>query len=630
MPNPIGNRPVAPSVTTTPSTRPAVVTTPAAATGTPAWAPTTPRRHDAPTTGGMVGTPTQPTPAVPVSATSPAASTVPVMHRPGATVLEGRKINALALQQLNDLKIENFGTTTLKLPSGDGGEKIFTVRDMQYELGDGKIGARIVGVKDNDAAASAKMDALIRKESGLGPNDPIFTLVAYIHPEEHTATLAEAGTKMLKTEMGNTHLGAYVGESKTTNSPNGYHSKTWGVGEGGKPYPANVQLISMEGVPQAQLNKTLVAADAILNAGVVFPSDYKNDPMRTVDLNSTLMFYKEWLRADPNSFLKTDPSWATYCAEHKTIVTNVALNVPQNEDSFKEVFGAEEGAKAWGDFKARFKETAGRDFTTADETHFEPLWKKEGLKASQIRPPTKEQYDAYRTARFDDSLANGTYRGYQPLPAGRGMAWKPETTADLVKNFLETYASFRDVGGYAMVATALGFKDTVTARMGIDSAKYLETAMPMLNKIMVAEGMARAPADAAGFQKWAERATASIYVAIGGKPEDFAPGAALNPQLMAVAKATMQGVAQAAPQIMQAAKIPTEKRNDAAYAWMRTAIAGDMEKARNTRVGSAKNTEAYSPPAVTNRVVNGIVEKSKFVNIKVIATAMDEKYLEPE
>ena len=203
------------------------------------------------------------------------------------------------------------------------------------------------------------------------------------------------------------------------------------------------------------------------------------------------------------------------------------------------------------------------------------------------------------------------------------MAWRPEATADLVKNFMETYASFIDAGGYTSAATIIGFKDVIGPRMGIDDKTYLANAMPILNKIMVAEAMARAPGDPAALAKWTEQAAGGLYMAFGGNQADFAPGGAIDPNKMGLAKMCLQGVPAAAQQITQMATQPAEKRNDLAYGWMRGAIEGDLEKARQVMISDPSKTEFYSPPAVTNRVANGLVESSKFVSIKVVATAVD-------
>jgi hypothetical protein len=611
MPGPISNnRVTTPQTTSTTATTNTTTPTPAtpaapAAPGTPGWAP-------AATTGGRAPAATDGMSnrvQIPLSAP---------IHKKGPATFEGAKLKADVLAgAYAGIKAEDFGTTKVKLPGMGGPGKEFTVRDLQYDLGGGKVGMRFVPVKDNDAASSKAMDDLLRKESKLGPNDPIFTLVAYIHPEKHTGSIKELGDTMLKTEMGNTHLGAYVGGSKTTNSPESYHGNTWEV----KGYPANVQVVSLTGVPQGELNKNMLAADSVLNKGVKFPPDYKNDPMKTVDLNTTLMFYRDWIKDEPH--LKNDPKWFTYCAEHKTIVTNIGLNVPHNENSFKEIFGAAEGSKLWGQFKDKFKAANGREFTPADETHFEPLWKKEGIKAEQLHVPTKAEYDGYQAARFDGTLKSGAYHGYEPLPVGRAMAWKPESTADLLKNFMETYAPFKEVGGVISSAAILGFKPVAMERMGITDADFMKLAKPLLQEMMAAEALARAPTDPAKLPEWSQQTTGALYVGLGGKPADFAPGGTVNPALMGLAKELMGKVPGALAQLPKVATMDAGKRNDYANGWMRKNIQDELAAARSQMVSDPNKTEFYSPPAITNRVANGIVDSNRFVKIKVIATAVD-------
>lgn len=617
MPGPISNNrvttPQTTSTTSTTATSSTTVTTPAApaapaAPANPAWAP-----RGSTALGGRVGRndPDGMVNRVQIPVSAP-------MHRKGVATFEGAKLKPEVLERaFGGIKAEDFGTTRVKLPGMGGPGKEFTVRDMQYDLGGGKLGMRMVPVKDNDPAGNKAMDDLIRKESKLGPNEPIFTLVAYLHPEKHTGSIKELGDTMLKTEMGNTHTGAYVGGGKTTNSPENYHGKTWQV----KGYPANVQVISLANTPQGTLNKNLLAADSVLNNGVKFPPDYKNDPFKTVDLNTTLMFYRDWIKGE--AYLKDDPSWHTYCAEHKTIVTNVGLNVPHNENSFKEIFGADEGATLWGQFKDKFKAANGREFTAADETHFEPLWKKEGLKPEQIRAPSKAEYDAHQAARFDGTLKSGAYRGYEPLPVGRSLAWKPESTADLIKNFMETYAPFKEVGGVISSAAILSFKQVAMERMGISDADFMKLAKPLLQEMMAAEALARAPTDPAKLPEWSQQTTGALYVGLGGKPQDFAPGGTVNPALMGLAKELMGKVPTALAQLPKVANLDAGKRNDYANGWMRRNIQDELAAARGAMVSDPGKTEFYSPPAITNRVVNGIVDSNRFVNIRVVATAVD-------
>ena len=194
-----------------------------------------------------------------------------------------------------------------------------------------------------------------------------------------------------------------------------------------------------------------------------------------------------------------------------------------------------------------------------------------------------------------------------------------------MKNFVETYASFKDVGGYASIGALEGFKGTVSDRMGIKPEVYDQMALPIMTKIMTAEAMARAPsADPAVLAEWGKKATAGVYLAMGGKMADLAPGAnSLDAAKMGLAQKVMAGVSDAGAQIKQMAALPADRRNDAAYGWMRGAIQADLDRARQVMVGDPTKTEAYSPPAVTQRVINGLVEKSKFVSLKVLATAVD-------
>jgi hypothetical protein len=543
----------------------------------------------------------------------------------GELTFEGPwKISDAALQRsYNGVKMEDFGTTDVQLPMG-GTNK---VNDMVYDLGDGKVGMHLIPISDGGAVTDVDgtqkkghelMDAHLRKEMGLGPDDPIFSLIAYVHPEEHSGDLKALGTQMVKTEMGATHIGAYVGEGKTTNSPETYHSREWQV----KGYPANVQVVSMDGTDQATLNKNALMVDAALNLNVQFPPDYKNDKFRTIDINTTMMFYRDWLAGADH--LKNDPTWHTYCAEHKTIVTNVMLNLPHNLESFKEVFG-DDADKVWGDFKAKFKETQGREFTAADETHFEPLYKKEGLTGKDISPfKDLAEYQAYDNARHSGDLA--TFTGRRPLEPGKGMAWAPETTADLLNDFLQTYTGVEDVGGPIAASALMGFKDTAKDRMGIDDMTFLGHAVPVINKMMIADAMMRA--DDPGYAK---KAAGELYAAFGGDVQQLMAGNP-DPQLMGLVEQCMQGVKGQLGDIITDQNRPDDAAARAAMAdaWLDQALAPELDRARKQAVSDPSKTQFYSPPAVTHRVSIGMHESSKFVNIKTVATAVDASEVEAQ
>lgn len=153
--------------------------------------------------------------------------------------------------------------------------------------------------------------------------------------------------------------------------------------------------------------------------------------------------------------------------------------------------------------------------------------------------------------------------------------------------------------------------------------EFMKLAKPLLQEIMAAEAIARAPTDPAKLPEWTQKTTGMLYVGLGGKPEDFAPGGTVNPQLMGLAKELMGKVPNGLAQLPRVANMDAGKRNDYANGWMRKNIQDELTAARGAMVSDPKKTEFYSPPAVTNRVVNGIVDSNRFVNIKVVATAVD-------
>jgi hypothetical protein len=246
----------------------------------------------------------------------------------------------------------------------------------------------------------------------------------------------------------------------------------------------------------------------VLNKGVQFPSNYKNDLYVTTDLATTLEFFKRWVRDDPE--LKTNPKWQTYCAEHKTIVTNVALNLPQNEKAYREVFGDAEGTKLFGEMQAKYKTLTGKDMP---QTDFEPLWKKEGI----ARPAEEKGF-------------------------GKGLAWPAETTVDIMNDFFNVYADFKTLGGTMISGMLVGFMDTIRERTSIEPAEYMKLALPVMNELMVAEALTNRFSSPADLQKFAQQKTAELYVVMGGKKEDFAPGGTLDPQKMAIAQGAMKGL----------------------------------------------------------------------------------------
>lgn len=573
----------------------------------------------------------------------------PVYHDAGKSTFAGDyELTDQALKNY-DVARDKFGTTQVILPNNSS----FIVKDYQYRLDDGSVGMRFVPVSNNDSILSpAKsyetgyyfIDEFLRKEMNLNKDEPIYALINYFHPELNKGTITELLSPTSdKIEMGFTHLGAYYGKGYTTNAPMLYHWHRFGVtGEANQTifgYPANVQIISLKGVPQGTLNKNLRYADTCLNSGVLFPNKdkmvYKHSKFRPVDINTALMFYKDWLNYE--KYLREDASWYTYCAAHKTLVATVALNLPHNLASFQEVYGIAGGADLYEKFKLFYNNVIGPDpgFLPSDETHFEPLWKQQGFTAEQISPFTLDEYNAYEKARIAGSI-NG-YKGKKPLPPNKATCWAAQTSAEVIFDIVQAYADMFDVGPIISSAVILGFMDTIDDRMGISKLTYLFHAMPIVDKLMIAHASMLAAKNPDTYLKTTFE---ELVLAYGGKHDgsnsldeelkklkSFSGVIAFiksDPIPKAIAAWALLGVVTHWDKIISAG---TVSLTDAYETFMKS-CKKDMENAKALYITDPTKIEYNTPPAIAHLICNGMYEADEYVTVKEVCTLIDSSEIQ--
>jgi hypothetical protein len=350
-----------------------------------------------------------------------------------------------------------------------------------------------VGIKGGEEGATKEivgsevLDEYLRKvtypkrDAEDTANLPIYSVIAYQHPENPVAGFQELGNMdLLKTENSITHLGLYIGNGQTRNSPTNYHSWTWGH----KGYPPLAFIVQYRGAEkQEDFNRNATLAIQMLNElndGPAFPGDYKFDWFRSINLEETLAFYRAWIDTswvregygDGGTpffdILKNTDLFQTYCAEHVTVALNVALNVPQNEAGYIRIWGEEEGKKLWALAKKRWKEERKTDKPIVAEgempetpASFKPLYLINGESSARTITPT-----AITTV-------------------GKHMAWAPETSADLMRDFLEQYANWTVISPVLTTATILGFVPELNRRTGIDMAEIQNLAKPVLESMYV-------------------------------------------------------------------------------------------------------------------------------------------------
>ncbi len=576
----------------------------------------------------------------------------PILHSPKPSVYPSDyQVTEVALNNYGTT-YEKFGSTDILLPNGTQ----FNVKDYQYLLENGEVGMYLLPINEygvlnaangNQAWASQVVDTYVRQKMNLSETDPIYSLIYFIHPELNKNTIAGfAATE--KVEMGITHLGAYYGQGVTSNSPPLYHNRRWGVEgevENNFGYPCNLVVISLQNENQAIINKNFLLVDKFLNYGIKFPADYKNSQFRMIDINTCLMFYKDWIMEA--NYLKTDSSWFTYCAAHKTVVTTVALNLPHNRQAFMDAYGNKEGSDFYDVFCQNHYNILGQEFTANLETHFEPLWKKEGLTQAQIRPFTLPEYTAYDNARRNNSLSSFT--GFRPLAPTKATGWGPQTSTDIVYNFVSAYADFFDAGAIVNSATILAFCGPVSERMGIPKAEYLFVALPIVEIIMQADAYEKAAIEPVGDYKqsaYYKETFEALYLAFGGQQSQletavnnwsvFTPfeGDLSKFVTFLSTQSTILPEFLAWWALWQVrlnwAEIISKKPLSSieAYAWLNKNIKANFDASKNVLAPGANGIEYNTPPAIVHMIEIGLFAKNPFVELKTICTVMDHTELE--
>ncbi|MEZ4815933.1 MAG: hypothetical protein R3A80_12150 [Bdellovibrionota bacterium] len=488
------------------------------------------------------------------------------------TVIGGFKLNPSVISENNPgLKVNRYGTTTL-LQQGNDGEaspgplldpltkKEIVIRDQHYKLynfqkqplnqwiqGEREslgYGIRIIpaapGFQSPEAEKSGNLtiqgsktvDEYLRKvvygytdpadrrhtAETIKAQQPIFAQIAYLHPEGFQGEpFSLANEPNLKTEMGFTHKGLYLGDGKTVNSPPYYHGDTW-WDEGQANYPAFLSVIDFSGFSDGtnfnvkEFNKNGIMSAMVLNetaGGAHFPRefDYKFDPVYSVTLEKILDFYARWLEDDP-IFGIEDPNdprymesqfYKTYCAEHATDITNVTINLPQNLTGYKEVYGERDGERLFELAMDKIYNSrslrSGAEAIYIRDTYLgkgseerrrkigeglTPYWQvlEKDLPANQ-----KTKQVVFKDAR------SGKYLAKNPKfkEIGYSLAWQPETVADLLKDFIRAYLPWPRVGSLTSVAAMIGFSSEAKLRMNIDVLQYIKTISPIVQQIFLHE-----------------------------------------------------------------------------------------------------------------------------------------------
>jgi hypothetical protein len=495
--------------------------------------------------------------------------------------------------------METFGTFTVTHTHTD--LPLFTIRPVQYVVGrneDGspQLGVRPIPVDDKSDNGYLIMDAFLRKKMNLAADDYIFAPIFYYHSEQYLGSLLELSkTEMYRIVDGITHMGAYIGQGQTRNSPKDYHNKKWGVvTDKNRGYPAQVAQVHYDGVPADEFNKNAYIALRLLNEGnegVTPPRlEYDRDYYNANNLKEIFDFYRAWLdptwirsESDNNiPFYKMIKNWLkhdTYCSEHITMVLNVALNLVQTEAGYIATFGRDSeqpdlgaakqldgvnrgGEWFWKRAQVVWKQVTDEPFPQVDDTVMIPLWSRPGHVHTVKKNVGRRKLISGKPIK----------PGEAPLVTypGVSMAWAPMTLVEIVTDFMELYARWDKIGSEFSIKVLNGFEGEVADRL-----------------------------------EWHNKKACQKYQVI------------IKPFVELIVKYSTLSKEQ---------NIPTGE----AYNLFRLAVAVETEKLRNCsdyNIGS-DTFWFYSPPSVINRIIQGLHRRNRYVSFEIIATAFQREHLQ--
>ncbi|GEM_PF-4273923 len=389
---------------------------------------------------------------------------------------------------------EHYGIFDIMMENGN----VVSVPDLLYPVSsDGRVGIRVLPVSDKDAFGSEYVDKYLKS---ILYNDPesekdIFSLIVYHHPELGSARLDRLD-EALRLERGMTHTGSYIGLGRTRNSPVDYHNKKWELFDGGAyGYPAHIYTVGLKGVDQEVLNKNILIGLTILsghNGGPEFPRDYKFDYLRTFNLKEVLDFYRAWIdptfvRSDVNQalglelntpyikILKTHQGYSTYCNEFLTIAINLGINLVQTEQGYIDVWGENLGRDLFWKAKKIYNDVTKQDLEQDKIGKEEEI--PEALLSSFTNPLWKRDLSIGR-----QSVA--LYSSEKIKEFGYALAWRPQTTADIIAAFMELYADFTKINIVRSSFALLAFAKEASRRMGLRPDEYYALALKFIQSMI--------------------------------------------------------------------------------------------------------------------------------------------------
>ncbi len=513
---------------------------------------------------------------------------------------------------------EKFGSIDIRVPDGSS----YNVADLTYPLPSGGRGMRLLPASDTPEfspggrAGWTVLDEFLRAAAGLTANDPLYAIISYVHPEEHSTEIGLL-PHTSKLTAGHRHVGAYVGGGRTTHAL--APDSRWRGRDAGHMalnvdrHPANIQLISLRGAGQATLNRNLSIVDEIVSGLGRVRRETDTLECRVVDAATALQYYRDLLRGE--DYLE-ELGWYVNCSAQKAIIVNVALNLPHDEASFREVFGAD-GAELWQTLLARYQLVCGIPLPPCT-TSFIPLWQLEGIPVDRVRPLTTLEYHSYHAAREEARI--DSYPGRKPPPTNTGLAWPLETLPDLLSHFLDTYVGSQAAEGLAAAGETILLRYVLAERLGYAEQEYLNAVVPVVALLLAREAAAVHP----GVTALQRLACAPEGLLAWLKAADrLAPG----PDQSGDIRTLVERCGQIAATELRA--LPDQEGDGHRLEHLDRRLEEELSRMRNRMAPPGGRIGFFASPGIFHQLANGIHAANPFVSVVTACTVMDVEDLVP-
>lgn len=521
----------------------------------------------------------------------------------------------------DSLNHKMFGTTVVTDDQNNVMQNIRTgkkyiIRDLHYLVDNNKVGFRPIPVTSGTSSeadtvstgyrtpvkGSNILDQAIRESSGLTQNDPIFAAALYLYPADRSAPLSLLGKIKGQGSIG--HMSVYLGDGVSKHSPQGMHGERWEAAIGGE--PSNIYTVSLDGVEQPILNQNMRAWSLILNTlngGPNFPLSYEKDLTRVSTLQGQTEFARKWMEGGSEAEkLKTNPDWATYCAEFANMAINLGFNIPLTEQGFADVWSHQNMSSFTSNQPSR--QYSSKLFKTIKRRYLEEILDKN---------PTDQDVEDFK---FIDEDFTPLWKkiGVSPLSTkmNEGFPFPYDTTTDLSSAIVENFANWTVYGPTVSALVIAGLSDIYKDRVGTSSNEFFQTAVPIIVAGFIADASTRKLTDEAAVNQYLDQ----FFYSQPSVPENLK--ALIKPALEAQ-KTSM--INQNAVSVNQA----WENYREAVKPYKTKSMGWKPEKIRN--VSGDLVPYFNSPPSLFHRMYTGLRQPNEYVGLKIVGTIFHATHL---